>query len=79
MAQMIVSKVPARIEVTRSNDPRSYRLNSDKLLSTGFAPEFGVETAMDEIIYAYKNHGLRDRADGYNIKTMKQLMETGQL
>ncbi|MCG8564114.1 MAG: SDR family oxidoreductase [Desulfobacterales bacterium] len=79
MAREITTRVAAEIKVTASNDPRSYRLNSDKLLATGFRPGFGVGTAMDELIGAYGAGILKDRENNYNIKTMKQLMEQGRL
>ena len=33
------AQVPAEIVVTASDDPRSYRLSSTRLLATGFAPD----------------------------------------
>lgn len=39
IAKLITKYIPVEIEVTPSNDPRSYRINSDKLLSTGFKPK----------------------------------------
>ena len=41
--------VPAEIVVTPSNDPRTYRVNSDRLLATGFRPKKTVEDAINEI------------------------------
>ncbi|HRD75888.1 MAG TPA: SDR family oxidoreductase, partial [Hyphomicrobiaceae bacterium] len=38
IAQRVTAHVPAEIVVTPSNDPRSYRVNSDRLLATGFKP-----------------------------------------
>jgi hypothetical protein len=56
--------------VTDSNDPRSYRLNSDKLLSTGFAPKHTVNDAIMEIIEYYRKGVIKDHDFCYNIKTM---------
>ena len=50
IARKVVQSVPAEIVVTASNDPRSYRLNSDKLLRTGFKPSYTVQHAITEII-----------------------------
>jgi len=36
---MVAKHVKADIIVTPSNDPRSYRVNSDRLLATGFRPK----------------------------------------
>jgi nucleoside-diphosphate-sugar epimerase len=75
IAETVTKYVPAEIIVTESNDPRSYRLNSDKLLKTGFKPKYSVAKAIEEIIAAYKSGKLKDESDWYNIKTMKRMVE----
>ena len=45
----------------KSNDPRSYRLDSTKLLNTGFSPKKTVNHAITEIIDAYQQGKLDDR------------------
>ena len=75
IARMVVKHVPAEIEVTESNDPRSYRQNSDKLLATGFKPEYGVEDGIKEIISHWNDGTLADEDNCYNIRTMKKLLE----
>ncbi len=72
IARKVTQHVPAEIVVTESNDPRSYRLNSDKLLSTGFKPGYGVVAAIQEIIAAFEDGVLKDTENSYNIKTMKK-------
>jgi len=74
IAGRVKSRIPAEIKVTESNDPRSYRLNSDKLLSTGFKPGYGVDDAIREIIEAAGSGQLEDNDNGYNIRTMKKIM-----
>jgi len=73
IAEMIVSKIPAEILVTESNDPRSYRQNSDKLLATGFLQEFSVQHAIDEVIEKYNLGELEERDEYFTVKTMKAL------
>jgi nucleoside-diphosphate-sugar epimerase len=73
IAKRITEFVPAEIIVTESNDPRSYRLNADKLLSTGFKSQFSVKDAIEEIISFYREGKLHDEEKYYNIKTMKKL------
>lgn len=73
IAQLIVKKVPAEIVVSESNDPRSYRLSSKKLLATGFQPKFGVQDGIDEVIAAYRAGKLQMEDRYFNIKTMKQI------
>jgi hypothetical protein len=59
--------------VSESNDPRSYRLNSDKLLLTGFKPQYTVQTAIDEITEKYNKGILKNEDKYYNLKVMKEL------
>lgn len=73
IAARVVRHVPADIIVTPSNDPRSYRLSSKKLLATGFVPKHDVERAIAEIVSAYTAGDLRDDDNCYNIKTMRRL------
>ena len=70
---MVAKAVPAEIVVTESNDLRSYRLTSKKLMATGFAPRLSVASAIQEIIHAFQAGVLRDEERWYNIKTMKRL------
>ncbi len=73
IAEMISEKTGAKITIKPSNDPRSYRQNSDKLISTGFNFEFNVNDAIDEIISKYRNNLLKDDETYYNLKVMKKL------
>jgi len=73
IANRVVEHTGAEIVVSPSNDPRSYRLNSDKLLKTGFAPQFKVNDAIEEIIAAYKDGRLVDDEKYYNVKMMVKL------
>ncbi|MFA5166911.1 MAG: SDR family oxidoreductase [Candidatus Omnitrophota bacterium] len=73
IARRVKELVPVEIVVTESNDPRSYRLNSDKLLATGFKQEHTVADAIREVIHAYRSGILKDEENCYNIKTMKKL------
>jgi nucleoside-diphosphate-sugar epimerase len=73
IAKKVTEHVPAEIESTESNDPRSYRQNSDRLIGTGFTPGYGVENGIKEVIKAYNSDGLRDEDRYYNIRTMQQL------
>ncbi len=76
IAEMIEDKIHAKIIVKESNDPRSYRINSDKLLATGFAPKKTVENAIDEIIQAYMDKKLTNEQRYYNLAWMKQTVFT---
>ena len=73
IAKKVACCIDAEIVVSESNDPRSYRLNSDKLLNTGFKPLFGIDTAIKEIIEKYNSKELKDDDRYYNLKVMKNL------
>lgn len=72
IANMVARHIPAEIVVTPSNDPRSYRVNSDKLLATGFKPKKKVEDAICEIIGKYREGVLKDEDQYYNLRSMQQ-------
>jgi len=73
IAEKVSSKAPSRIEVTSSNDPRSYRQNSDKLRATGFEPRYCVSDAIDEVIEKHQTGELVDSDRCYTVKWMKSL------
>jgi nucleoside-diphosphate-sugar epimerase len=75
IAQRVTRHIPAQVVVTPSNDPRSYRLSSKKLLATGFAPRYTVEDGIRDVMAAYRDGRLRDEERCYNIKTMKKLTD----
>jgi nucleoside-diphosphate-sugar epimerase len=77
IANRVADVLPAEIIVTPSNDPRSYRLCSDKLLKTGFAPEYTVSDGMKEVIDAHEKGLLPDEDRFYNLKTMKKIEGLG--
>lgn len=72
IAKLVTKYIPVEIGVTASNDPRSYRINSDKLLATGYEPKKTVENAIGEIIQQYRNGSLRDKDHFYNLRWMEK-------
>jgi nucleoside-diphosphate-sugar epimerase len=72
IAELVQEKIDCEIIVTPSNDPRSYRVNSDKLLATGFQPSKGVKDAISEITDAFMQHNLSDEPRFHNLKWMQQ-------
>jgi nucleoside-diphosphate-sugar epimerase len=71
IANLVVKYVPAEILVTPSDDPRSYRVNSDRLLATGFRPKKTVEDAIKELIGMYAQGKLKNEDRWYNLKWMQ--------
>ena len=73
IANMVTKKIDANVKVSESNDPRSYRQDSTKLLNTGFSPMYSVSNAIDEIIKAYQLGELVENKNCYTVKWMKEL------
>ncbi len=73
IAKMVQQKIPSEIIVSESNDPRSYRQDSTKLLKTGFSPKFKVKDAINEICEIYKKGKLLDSDNCFTVKWMKTL------
>ena len=72
IAQMASKVIGADIEVKESNDPRSYRVNSDRLLATGFRPKKTVAMAIDEVVAKVRSGELKDEDRHYNLRWMQQ-------
>src|SRR5262249_28083973 len=72
IAQVVSNDIGARIVVSSSTDPRSYRVNSDKLLATGFRPKKTVRDAIDEIVSRFQLGVLRDEDRFHNLKWMQR-------
>jgi nucleoside-diphosphate-sugar epimerase len=73
IAEQVAKCIPAEITVTASSDPRSYRLNSDRLLATGFRPKKSVNDAIKEIVSQYEAGVLQDEDRSYNLRWMKKV------
>lgn len=73
IAESVSKKIGAEIVVTESNDPRSYRQDSTKLLETGFRPQYTVNDAIDEITEAYKQGLIKEDKTCYTVKWMKEI------
>ena len=73
IAKIIKEKINCIINIKESNDPRSYRVSSEKILKTGYLPKKNIEKSINEMIDFYKRGLLTDHDRCYNIKTMKKL------
>jgi nucleoside-diphosphate-sugar epimerase len=72
IAKRVLEHAPAKISVSESNDPRSYRVNSDKLLATGFRPKKKVDDAIREIVHQFRLGELKDEDRFHNLKWMQR-------
>ena len=65
-----------RIEVTSSNDNRSYHINSDKIKNVlNYVPKYTVENAVLDLCQAFKNQKVIDTNNDifYNVRRLKRL------
>jgi len=72
IAERVTEHAPAKITVTESNDPRSYRVNSERLLATGFRPKKTVDDAIRELVQRYRCGELKDEDRFHNLKWMQR-------
>jgi len=77
IAEMVSTKTGAPIKKLPSNDPRSYRVNSDKLLATGFQQKKTVSDAINEICNAFHEGRLKDEDQFHNLKWMQKSVFPG--
>jgi len=73
IAKSIQKMIPSKISIKNSNDPRSYRQDSQKLLDTGFLQGHNINNAIDEIIKSFNSGLLQDKEEYYTVKWMKKL------
>tara|TARA_Y100001978_G_C23702965_1_gene442486 strand:+ start:949 stop:1899 length:951 start_codon:yes stop_codon:yes gene_type:complete len=73
IAELVIKQIDAEIIVTESNDPRSYRQDSSKLLSTGFEKKYSIENAITEIKDSFLKGDLKNQDKYYTVKWMKKL------
>ena len=72
IAERVLEHAPAQITVSASNDPRSYRVNSDKLLKAGFKPKKTVNDAIRELVHKFRIGELKDEERFHNLKWMQR-------
>jgi nucleoside-diphosphate-sugar epimerase len=77
LGNKIKNKVDCEIKIIESNDPRSYRQCSDKLIQTGFEQKFNIDNAIDEISNAFYNKNLIDDDSCNTVKWMKDKVLNG--
>jgi nucleoside-diphosphate-sugar epimerase len=72
IAQAVSRHVDAELVVTPSNDPRSYRINSDRLLATGFRPKKTIEDAIKELVGLYRQGAWKDEQSFHRMAFMQK-------
>lgn len=64
-------KSNSKILIKSSNDPRSYRQNSDRIIKEGFKPEKKIEDVIIEIQKNFLNKKIKNQPQNYRINTLK--------
>jgi len=77
IARMATERANAKIKIMPSHDPRSYRVNSDRLLATGFRPRKSVALAIDEICAAFRSGKLSEDERFHNLNWMQKTLYSG--
>tara|TARA_B100001093_G_scaffold519629_1_gene609548 strand:+ start:81 stop:1025 length:945 start_codon:yes stop_codon:yes gene_type:complete len=72
IAKKVNEIIPSEIIIENTNDPRSYRINSDKLLKTGFTPKKNVDDAINEIVIAYNKGIFKNESRFHNLEWMQK-------
>lgn len=70
IAETVAKKFGVEIDVKPSNDPRSYRQDSSKLIATGYTQSKTVADAIDEIATALESGSVKDDDRWYTVKWM---------
>ena len=69
-----ISKITGcKISIKKSNDPRSYRLDSSKIISKGFKPRKNVDTAIYELISFFKKKNFKKTYKNINLELMQKI------
>ena len=67
IAKKIKKKINSKIIIKPILDIRSYRLDSSKILKTGFRPKFNVDDAIDELLEKFKEKKFTSKDINFNI------------
>lgn len=73
IAELVAAKTDAEIVVSQSNDPRSYRLDSAKLVGTGYRPSKLLAEAIEEVAELVAAQDFSDRPEWYTMNKLQSL------
>ncbi len=76
IANMVKKNIPSKITIIKSkNDPRSYRLSSQKLIKIGFKPKKGIIFAIKELKKLYLMKKLKNKPYYHSVLWLKKLIK----
>ena len=68
-----ILKLDSKISIKSSNDLRSYRKNSDRIIREGFKPQKKIEDAILEIKKQFEEKKIKKKNNFYRINTLKMI------
>tara|TARA_A100001388_G_scaffold267119_1_gene240908 strand:- start:1275 stop:2213 length:939 start_codon:yes stop_codon:yes gene_type:complete len=74
IAKLVAKKTKAKIFKNKNFDPRSYRVDSNKLLNTGFFPKKNISNAIDELIFKFNENNLKVEPNFFSVKWLKKII-----
>ena len=76
IARQIKKEIPCKINIIKStNDPRSYRLDSSKIIKLGFAPEKKIVDAVTELKNLFNQKKLINKDNYHSLKWLKKKLK----
>jgi nucleoside-diphosphate-sugar epimerase len=73
IAKLISKETGGLVKVKKEiSDPRSYNLNSNKIISIGFKPKKTILNAIREFKYHYENGKFKDKPNFHSISWLKK-------
>ena len=70
LAKKVQKSIPCSLKIVKTNDPRSYRLDSTKLLRTGFKIKYNSDDAIKDLRFAFKK--FKPSLKNWNLKWLKK-------
>lgn len=75
IAKTVQSIINAKIIIEKKNhDPRSYRLNSDKVLNIGFYPKKSIKDAIIELKKLYEKNKIKNKPNYHSLSWLKKII-----
>ncbi len=75
IAQLIQKIIPSKIILSKIKDIRSYRLDSSKIIKTGFKPKFKVIDAVLKIKKKFDENKLKIRENNFSVDWLKKILK----
>jgi len=73
IAKIIKNKIPSKIRIKKSNDIRSYNIDSSKLIMTGYKPKFSIEDAICQIRDDFLKKKFLIKKEWYSVNWLKKI------